>query len=183
MESLSNKGTTPPLPRMPETFQGSRGKSRERGIQGGGGIARKGYFALFCFFFVCVKTGYPLPRSLCKILVPLRGNLVRNGYPSPSKRTTPPTRNSEQSLREQGQQQWGEVHLQYRRKSYELSSGEANPSRQGCSKCGNAGTCSQAHLRNKMSCASLRYTCKIQHCSTSGVRSHKNILCTLASWC
>ena len=30
---------------VPEAFQGSRVESRERGIKGGGGIARKGYFA------------------------------------------------------------------------------------------------------------------------------------------
>ena len=49
-ESPSKMGT----PRVPEAFQGSRGKSCERGInKGGGGNARKGYFALVCFF-LCV---------------------------------------------------------------------------------------------------------------------------------
>ena len=69
---------TPP-PRVPEAFQGSRGESCERGIQGGGGTARKGYFLFSVSFFVCVKNGYPLSESSSNLGTPL-GN-VRNGYP------------------------------------------------------------------------------------------------------
>ena len=40
-------------PRVPEPIQGSRG------IQGGSGIARKGYFASFCFYFCVCKRWIP----------------------------------------------------------------------------------------------------------------------------
>ena len=48
-------------PRVPVAFQGSRGKSRKRGIKGGGGIVQKGYFAMFCFFFWVCKKWIPPP--------------------------------------------------------------------------------------------------------------------------
>ena len=57
---------------------------------------------------------------------------------------------------------------------------------QGCRKCRNVGTCSQAHCwnwqahypRNKLCGASLSNICKVHHCSTGGVPKHKNILGT-----
>ena len=59
-------------PRVPEAFQGSRGESRKRGIQGGGEISRKGYFALFCFFFcVCKKWIPPSSAPLQNIHTPI----------------------------------------------------------------------------------------------------------------
>ena len=64
-------------------FHGCRKQGRivRKGIQGGGGTARKGYYALFCFFFVRVKNGspplgvsvkfwYPPPRKPCQKRVP-----------------------------------------------------------------------------------------------------------------
>ena len=89
-----------PPPRLPEAYQGSRGELRERGIQGGGGIARKGYLALFCFFFCVCKKWIPPPLGVSvKFWYSPSKTLLETGTP-PSKRTTPPlTRNSEQSLR------------------------------------------------------------------------------------
>ena len=60
----------PPTSRVPEAYQGSRGESRERGIQGGGGIARKGYFALFRFFFCVCKKWIPPSAPLQNIHTP-----------------------------------------------------------------------------------------------------------------
>ena len=57
---------------------------------------------------------------------------------------------------------------------------------QGRTKCRNAGPCSQAHLRkwqahyprNELCGASLKFICKIWHCSNGGIPRHKNIFCT-----
>ena len=60
-ESLSKMGTSPQ-----GAFSGQQG---QREIKGGGVIARKGYFAVFCFFFCVCKKWIPLPpQSLRKIL-------------------------------------------------------------------------------------------------------------------
>ena len=46
-----------PPPRVPETFQGTRGKSRERATSATGGIGQKGALCHVLFIFVCVKKG------------------------------------------------------------------------------------------------------------------------------
>ena len=86
-KSARKKTHTPPwshckilVPPPSEAYQGSRDESRERGIQGGGGITQKGYFALICFFLcvckkwiplgVSVKFWYPPPRKPCQKRVP-----------------------------------------------------------------------------------------------------------------
>ena len=77
---------------VPEAFQGSRGESRERGIQGGGVLHERDILLCSVSFFVCVKNGYPQPsQSLRKIWYPPPHKPRQKRVPPPlSKRTTPP---------------------------------------------------------------------------------------------
>ena len=95
-ETLSKMGTPP---KGVGSLSGQHGRIARKGHPERQGNCVQEIFCFVLFLFLCVKNGYPPPRSLCKILVPPPSETSSETGTPPSKRTTPPlTRNSEQSL-------------------------------------------------------------------------------------
>ena len=87
-----------PPPQGPGSFQGSRGESRERGIQGGMGNCAKGASCHVLFVFGVFKKWIPPSAPLQNFHTPSRKPCKKRVPPSPARVSTPLTRNSEQPL-------------------------------------------------------------------------------------